>query len=93
MPVWLEALKTIDVQDTNKTFRASILPNGTIDFINKPRKRKTTSQNGDAVFFFMCCIRNAMELITMKKMALLCYQSNKREYIVFARPSLLTVAL
>ena len=38
LPVGLEALETIDVQHTNKTFRTSILPNGTIDFVNKPEK-------------------------------------------------------
>jgi hypothetical protein len=38
LPVGLEALETIDVQHTNKTFRTSILPNGTINFINKPEK-------------------------------------------------------
>lgn len=99
LPVNFKTFKTIDVKNPNQIFRIWILSNRDIDFIHQPETNlETMWKNYNPVNLDLLVreestqIRNKPKLWKINFPKASIYQSNKREYKVFARPSLLIVA-
>lgn len=94
LPVSFKAFKTINIKDPNQTIWTRILTNGEVDFVNQPGHNRKMINDALLHRFLPWRMNSNVQWIwNLKKILEVgIYQLNKREYIILAKPSLLTVA-